>query len=125
MYPFVRDTEPRTRCFGRDPDPQPCILEPLRTIFLPTRSYWVTQKLPQIYTANHATFPIQICKITVQICGNFWVTQYEYFVYLSWNSDPVTLHNYRSNSRYFQNKFGLMDNLSLFLGQFIRTSKFF
>ena len=37
--------------------------------------YWVTQKLPQIYTANHATFPLQIRKITVQICGNFWVTQ--------------------------------------------------
>ena len=37
--------------------------------------YWVTQKLPQIYTAYHATFPIQIRKITVQICGNFWVTQ--------------------------------------------------
>ena len=36
----------------------------------------MTQKLPQIYTANHATFPIQIRKITVQICGNFWVTQY-------------------------------------------------
>ena len=31
--------------------------------------------LPQIYTANHATFPIQIRKITVQIFGNFWVTQ--------------------------------------------------
>ena len=39
--------------------------------------YWVTQKLPQIYTANHATFPIR--EITVQICGNFLVTQY-----LSW-----------------------------------------
>ena len=26
-------------------------------------------------TANHATFPIRIRKITVQICGNFWVTQ--------------------------------------------------
>ena len=38
--------------------------------------YWVTQKLPQIYTANHATFPIQIRKIKVQVCGNFWVTQY-------------------------------------------------
>ena len=37
--------------------------------------YWVTQKLPQIYTANHATFPIRMRKITVQICGNFWVTQ--------------------------------------------------
>ena len=23
-------------------------------------TYWVTQKLPQIYTANHATFPIKI-----------------------------------------------------------------
>ena len=36
--------------------------------------YWVTQKLQQINTANHATFPIQIHTITVQICGNFWVT---------------------------------------------------
>ena len=38
-------------------------------------TYWVTRKLLQIYTANHATFPIRIRKITVQICGNFWVTQ--------------------------------------------------
>ena len=38
--------------------------------------YWVTQKLPQMYTANHATFPIQRRKITVQICGDFWVTQH-------------------------------------------------
>ena len=38
--------------------------------------YWVTQKLPQIYTASHATFPIQTRKITLQIRGNFWVTQY-------------------------------------------------
>ena len=42
----------------------------------PPYGYWMTQKLPQIYTANHATFQIQIRKITVQICGNFWVTQY-------------------------------------------------
>ena len=28
--------------------------------------YWVTQKLLQIYTANHATFPIRIRKFTVQ-----------------------------------------------------------
>ena len=40
--------------------------------------YWVTQKIQQIYTENHATFPIRIWKITVQICGNFWVTQYRY-----------------------------------------------
>ena len=38
-------------------------------------TYWMTQKLPQIHTANHATFPIQIRKITVQIFGIFWVTQ--------------------------------------------------
>ena len=31
-----------------------------------TLYYWVTQKLPQIYTANHATFPIRIRKITVR-----------------------------------------------------------
>jgi len=34
---------------------------------------FLTQKLLHIYTANHATFPIQIRKITVQICGDFWV----------------------------------------------------
>ena len=37
---------------------------------------FLTQKLLQIYTANHATLPIQIRKSTVQIFGNFWVTQY-------------------------------------------------
>ena len=42
--------------------------------------YWVTQKLPQIYTANHATIPKRIREITAQICGNFWVTQYIRFV---------------------------------------------
>ena len=38
-------------------------------------NYLVTQKLPQIDTVHHATFPIKIRKIIVQICGNFWVTQ--------------------------------------------------
>ena len=38
-------------------------------------AHWVTQKLPQLYTANLATFPIRIRKITVHICGTFWVTQ--------------------------------------------------
>ena len=42
--------------------------------YVQVRIYWVTQKLPQIYTATHATFPIWIRKI--QICGNFRVTQY-------------------------------------------------
>ena len=42
----------------------------------PFKSYWVTQKLPHIYTSNHANFPIRIRKIPLQICGNFWVTQY-------------------------------------------------
>ena len=41
--------------------------------------YWVPQKLPQIYPENHATFPTRIRKITVQICRNFWVTQYNTF----------------------------------------------
>ena len=36
-------------------------------------SYWVTQKLSQIYTANHATFTRQIRKVTVKSCGNFLV----------------------------------------------------
>ena len=30
----------------------------------------------QIYPENHAIFPIRIRKMTVQICGNFSVTQY-------------------------------------------------
>ena len=34
-------------------------------------TYRAFPKLPQIYTANHATFPIQMYSITVQICGNF------------------------------------------------------
>ena len=34
-------------------------------------TYLVTQNLPQINTAKHETFPIQIRKITVQICGDF------------------------------------------------------
>ena len=37
-----------------------------------------------IYTANHAAFPIRIGKITVKICGNFWVTQYIKLVTTSW-----------------------------------------
>ena len=40
-------------------------------IHLMLGSYWVTQKLPQICSANHAIFPIRKRKITVQICGNF------------------------------------------------------
>ena len=40
-----------------------------------SQNYWVTQKLPQMYAANHATFPIQIRKSKEQISGNLWVTQ--------------------------------------------------
>ena len=47
-------------------------------IIILNKMYRVAQKLPQIYAANHATFPIRKRKITVQICGNFWVTQYLY-----------------------------------------------
>ena len=39
-------------------------------------TYKVTQRLQHIYTSNHATFQIRTRKITVQICVNFWVTQY-------------------------------------------------
>ena len=39
-------------------------------------TYRAFHKLPQIYTANHATFPIQMYEIAVWICGNFWGTQY-------------------------------------------------
>ena len=45
----------------------------IRSNFSQNIAYWVTQKLPQIYTANHATFQIRIRKIKVQICGNFWL----------------------------------------------------
>ena len=50
------------------------LYDPLACTYIHT--YWVTQKLPQIYTANHATFPVEMRKITVQIGGNFWVTKY-------------------------------------------------
>ena len=36
--------------------------------------YWASHILAQIYTENHATFPMQIDEMTVQICGNFWGT---------------------------------------------------
>ena len=53
--------------------------------------YWVVQVTAII--ANHAAFSIQIRKITVQSCGNFWVPQYitedlpsilkiKYYIYL-------------------------------------------
>ena len=41
-----------------------------------TRNNTGHQKLPQINTENQATFPIQIRKIILHVCGNFWVTQY-------------------------------------------------
>ena len=46
------------------------------TSIFSTYWYWVTHKLPQLYTANHATFQIRLRKITVQICGNLLVIQY-------------------------------------------------
>ena len=55
--------------------------------------YLVTQKLPQIYIANYATFPIQIRKIAVHICGNFWVS-----IYSRVNKLPPTLY-----TEYFEN----------------------
>ena len=58
---------------GRVPSPS----GPLGYHFNDTRNvYWMVHKLSQIYTANHATFLIQISKIAVQFCGNFWVTHY-------------------------------------------------
>ena len=52
------------------------------------------QKLPQIYTENHATFPIPIRKITVQICGNFWVTQ----CYMSKKELPILYRKLHYNN---------------------------
>ena len=46
-----------------------------KTVVTICQEYWVTQKLLQLYTANHATFPIRIRKNKVQICGNFLVPQ--------------------------------------------------
>ena len=45
------------------------------------------EKLPQIYTANNATFPIQIREITVQICGNIWVTKHMMIMLISGRFD--------------------------------------
>ena len=47
----------------------------MRNVFLATILLG-DPKVLQIYTANHVTFPIQLRKITVRICGNFWVIQY-------------------------------------------------
>ena len=40
------------------------------------KRYSAVHIFAQIYTENPATFPTQIDKNTVQICGNFWATQY-------------------------------------------------
>ena len=37
------------------------------------RCEYVFHILPQIYTVNHATFPMQMYVITVQICGNYYL----------------------------------------------------
>ena len=64
--------------------------------FFDTELYWVTQKLPQIHTANHPTFPIRIRKITVQICGNFWVTRYVVkYVKLRWTVPLTRFSDFR------------------------------
>ena len=34
--------------------------------------YWVNQKLPRIYTANHATFPIRIRKLQYNFAVTSW-----------------------------------------------------
>ena len=73
--------------------------------------YWVTQMLPQIYTANHATFPIQIRRITVQICGNFWVTQYIHVTVLGFPAFGMALLTRRSKIQIF---FSRIFNLCLF-----------
>ena len=39
---------------------------------------YVFHILPQTYTANHATFPVQMNAITVKICGNFLDTKYTF-----------------------------------------------
>ena len=57
--------------------------------------YWVTQKLPQIYTANHTTFPLHIRKVTVHICGNFWVIQYQAY----WDYEKtIRIHYFKQKS---------------------------
>ena len=58
------------------PTPGTPPLVPSWPVYPAPDTYSVTQKLPHTYTTNHATFPISIRKITVQICGNFWVTRY-------------------------------------------------
>ena len=85
----------------------------MRIYFLVTfqyYKYWVTQKLPQIYSVNHATVPIKIRKIIVQICGNFLVTQYnvcvqETFSLLNYFLVPSTLFmTFLRDSKGFQVK---------------------
>ena len=62
------ESKPRLSCAQK-----PCVAA---LAGLQPSNYWAFHILSQIYTENHATFPIQIDVITVQICGNFWGTQY-------------------------------------------------
>ena len=57
------------------------------------------QGLLHIYTEIHATFPIQIDEITVEICGNFWGTQCETLLLKKpWSSDRfLSVDCYKSN----------------------------
>ena len=60
-------------------------------------TYWVVHKLPQI---KIATFSLQIGKIKVQICGNFWVTQYvESFCSQETKALVIAVHTLRQISQ--------------------------
>ena len=69
--------------------------------------YWVTFKLPQIFTGNHATFQKQICKITVQIFGNFWVTQYLHLRVADLGLESVQTHWNKPRHRHHAPKTGI------------------
>ena len=44
-------------------------------------NYWVTQKLPQIFTVIFRICIGKVAWFAVYICDNFWVTQYKGYIW--------------------------------------------
>ena len=61
--------------------------------------YRAFHKLPQIYTANQATFPIQMYAFTVKICGNFWGTQYIVHLHKPKLFRPMSMYTWDERSK--------------------------
>ena len=96
-----RSTPPDTTT----PSPHPGAAYYTVSTKLKRHKYWAVHICSQTYTENHATFPIQIDEITVQICGNFWGSKYvqrENLIFndLTSNKTCVLLFTHANNHRW-------------------------